>query len=453
MGWTISEDKKYIHFTLETKSKGWVGLGFSPTGKMAPGSDIIMCYIDSKGVTSITDRYANARLEPELDTNLGGSSDVEGGIASQMNDKIIYQFSRKIKPDDRLDHEIFLEGYTNVIWAYGRTQVEKVGDKLDQHLASGSVSITFEKEIKEIPLPDKDVKETIIQMTNVKINDIRKTNYICKNFKISQFGIDTTQHAIRFKSIRDNTKMLHHIVLYSCKLELDINIPEYDCFTDMPPNCEFAYIWAVGTPDFTTPDDVGYKIEKGNSNFVLQIHYENLYDLSNQFDSSGIKMYTTPNLRSMDIGIITNGQMMNEISIPPKNDNYEISNTCQNTCSSGDINIFYYFWHMHLIGRKMVTKITRDGEILYDNEEKEYDFNRQDGLYFEKPLILKKNDFITTNCVFNSMTRSNITKGGFGSTEEMCFNFIYFYPRINGPSTCSSFRGTNVCNKYKIINN
>jgi dopamine beta-monooxygenase len=85
---------------------------------------------------------------------------------------------------------------------------------------------------------------------------------------------------------------------------------------------------------------------------ILQIHYENLYDLKDQIDSSGVKMYTTPHLRKMDIGLINTGVMMNEIAIPPKTPEYEISRECDNTCTSEDINVFYYFWHMHLIGKR-----------------------------------------------------------------------------------------------------
>jgi hypothetical protein len=67
----------------------------------------------------------------------------------------------------------------------------------------------------------------------------------------------------------------------------------------------------------------------------------------------------------------------------------------------------------------MNTIVTRNDELIYKYEEPEYNFYSQSGLFFNQPLVFKKNDKIKTSCVFNSLKRENITKGGYSSTEEV----------------------------------
>ncbi len=64
------------------------------------------------------------------------------------------------------------------------------------------------------------------------------TNYICKNFKLSNLNIKEERHAVKFEPIIDNGNLVHHMILYSCEADLDDKAPEYDCAA-MRQNCEF----------------------------------------------------------------------------------------------------------------------------------------------------------------------------------------------------------------------
>lgn len=44
-----------------------------------------------------------------------------------------------------------------------------------------------------------------------------------------------------------------------------------------------------------------------------------------------------------------------------------------------------------------------------------------------------------TTCVFNTLDRTNVTVGGESTTDEMCYNFVYYYPaQVHAPKNACS---------------
>jgi len=239
-------------------------------------------------------------------------------------------------------------------------------------------------------------------------------------------------------------KILHHMILFVCSEELNITRPEYMCFNDMP-RCDQFYIWAVGGKTFYTPNDVGMRVGGKNfDNIILQIHYDNREHLRNQFDSSGALIYTTKHFRKLEGATLTLGFPTGRITIPPKLQKYEINNKCPLSCLKGKIHLFSYGFHAHIIGRELSTEIYRNGSLIDRKVDPEFDFNRQELLVLQPEIIVQQNDLISTTCIYNSMNRQNTTRGGFASSDEMCFNFVFFYPKELGPRVCIS----NFCINY-----
>ncbi len=61
-----------------------------------------------------------------------------------------------------------------------------------------------------------------------------------------------------------------------------------------------------------------------------------------------------------------------------------------------------------------------------------YDFNFQSFITYPSKTeyrVLKKGDSIMTTCVYDTTLRSSITRGGEGSQDEMCLNFLLYYPK------------------------
>ena len=57
-----------------------------------------------------------------------------------------------------------------------------------------------------------------------------------------------------------------------------------------------------------------------------------------------------------------------------------------------------------------------------------YDFNLQEYTVFDPPHKILPNDALVTYCVYNTMDRNYTTHLGLATTEEMCFNFLAYYP-------------------------
>ena len=47
-------------------------------------------------------------------------------------------------------------------------------------------------------------------------------------------------------------------------------------------------------------------------------------------------------------------------------------------------------------------------------------------------------DTLETHCVYDSTERAGVTPGGVASDEEMCLNFMMYYPKVSGEK-CGSF--------------
>jgi len=433
--WTLTNRNKTVNFALDCKTKGWVGLGFSLHGKMAPSSDFFMTYIDTKGKVHYSDRYSLKKEEPKTDEELGGTNDFRLVSAKEENGRYLIEFSRDVVTKDRFDVPILLEGNTNVIWAYSFSKPINVGDPLRIHNRFGSTEVTFGVPGRERPLPDKDIVKTSITVNNYKLtNDV--TQYICKNFKHTEIGLKEESHAVKFDPIIDNAQVLHHMILYECPFEVDTSKPIYDCLDDMP-KCEMAYGWAVGAKSFFLPPKAGVRIGgKRNNNYILQIHYDNPDRERGHIDSSGVMIYSTKHFRQFDAGVLTLGYPMRRLNIPPKREHFPVVDICENSCATEKFFVFAYAFHMHLIGAEIETKLFRNGKEIGQIENTQWDFDNQETVRLQREVTIHKGDQFYTKCVFNSMNRTSVTRGGFPSHDEMCFNFVSYYPRKVGPANC-----------------
>uniref|UniRef100_A0A8C9KFG6 Dopamine beta-hydroxylase n=1 Tax=Panthera tigris altaica TaxID=74533 RepID=A0A8C9KFG6_PANTA len=94
------------------------------------------------------------------------------------------------------------------------------------------------------------------------------------------------------------------------------------------------------------------------------------------------------------------------------------------------IHIFASQLHTHLTGRKVVTVLVRDGrerEIV--NRDDHYSTHFQEIRMLKKMVSVRPGDVLVTSCTYNTEDRELATVGGFGILEEMCVNYIHYYPQ------------------------
>ena len=83
---------------------------------------------------------------------------------------------------------------------------------------------------------------------------------------------------------------------------------------------------------------------------------------------------------------------------------------------------------MHTMGTRLSTEVLRkDGgkETLVNAP---FDFNAQ--VAYDAKMVVKAGDTVRTSCSWKNSTDQPV-KFGESTGEEMCFDFVYYYPRIN----------------------
>ena len=84
-----------------------------------------------------------------------------------------------------------------------------------------------------------------------------------------------------------------------------------------------------------------------------QHHWTNFHHIDHYYDSSGIKMYYTPNLRPNDAGVVTIGQMF--LEIPPAVSSLVTSGVCSSKCTEkyykSPLKVVAGLNHMHYLGK------------------------------------------------------------------------------------------------------
>jgi len=114
--WKIEGDA--IFMAIDAKAAGWVSIGFEPTNIMA-NADMIFGIVDKSGKLQSIDAWSTGMFGPHPpDVNQGGKDSILASAAGRTQDRVVFEFSRKLNTDDKLDKIIPAKGSFKVIWAY-----------------------------------------------------------------------------------------------------------------------------------------------------------------------------------------------------------------------------------------------------------------------------------------------------------------------------------------------
>jgi len=267
-----------------------------------------------------------------------------------------------------------------------------------------------------------------------------QTNYFCAGFSLaSPLG---KAHAIAFEPIIDKATVVHHLIIYTCTSPVPTG--PYEC-SAMSSQCgNILYAWALGGPPFNVPVQAGFPFGETTAQSIsLQIHYDNSAHTTGLIDTSGVAVYHTNTLRANDAAFLKLGQPTSNIRLPPGAGAYTIGGTCSsadtNRMPLPSVTAFASGIHMHRRGRKLWTDQKRNGQIVSKvGENLYYDFNFQQMALLTPFVTIQKGDELVTYCVYNTTQETSVVVGGEATTQEMCFNFIAYYPKFSQVDGCFS---------------
>jgi hypothetical protein len=247
--------------------------------------------------------------------------------------------------------------------------------------------------------------------------------YVCYGFDTNAA---TKRHVIAGAPHIDNTKIVHHVLLY--QTPDTVSGTPTPCGAGGGSNWRLVTGWAPGGKNFALPAEAGFAEESGTTHWALQIHYNNVQALDGEEDASGYDLCSTDQLRPNDADIMATGTF--EISLP-QHTTSQID--CDVTMPSGygSLNVVSTWAHMHKLGRAESAARVRNGISTPLLDAPNYDFNTGAGAQTVN-VLLQGGDTIHTMCRWTNTTDATV---GFGerTQDEMCFAFLTYYPKVTTP--------------------
>ncbi|KAL6066741.1 deleted 1 base in 1 codon [Balamuthia mandrillaris] len=423
-----------LRVAVATRTDGWVGFGISVNGGMK-GADIVTLTEPEEGEFKLIDRFSTDFERPKEDDR----QDVELLSASRENGVLTFVFERPILSCDEEDFEV-PEGLANVLFAFGESGTRA---DISYHGSNrGTVAValrppagfTFEEFASSSSFDASEVDGWLEVRTEEVAIPASRTNYYCTAIT---FPNDKKYHAIKIDPIVDS-HLVHHMILYSCVAPQDFTAGP--CAGAMRTECVNPWaLWAVGSPGVIYPENAGLPFGKREIiHTMLEIHYDNPRGEEGLVDRSGFNISYTERLREYDVATFSFGLLPSPffMSIPPGERDYRISVTCPAAClerylPEDGITILFNGLHMHNFGSSIRTQhIRQDKELQALADMRYWDFNHQGPQYVYGRKIYP-GDYLIHHCNYNTERVSEPVYGGESTSEEMCFNFIQYYPRMD----------------------
>ncbi|KAK6967742.1 Tyramine beta-hydroxylase [Biomphalaria glabrata] len=285
------------------------------------------------------------------------------------------------------------------------------------------------------------INETGVQNLTVRLDNTsvpaKVTTYICQYIDLVKEIGSGNFHLIAAEPIIDNANVLHHMILFGCNDSLNIAQGPFECGMTASQYCQDLLItWTVGLAGDCSHPMTGIRLgQTGYKKIAIQLHWNNPFTKSDWTDSSGLRIYYTPNLRTYDAGIWITGS--NYFVLPPKLPSVTVTSTCTKGCTrnvvTGPVNITKALNHMHYAGKQMSIEVLRDGShYLYLTNEPIFVYDSpQVYLYTDEVITLQAGDELITRCTFTTANRNTTTFQGQATLDEMCYGFLTYYPAQN----------------------
>lgn len=429
--WSIDGDS--INLGIAAKTTGWIGFGITePSNPSMPGSDILLGYYDqASSRVVVKDAYALNFVSPTVDKSqdwqlLGGQK--ENGVT-------MFAVKRKLVTSDAADRPIDTVNPIPIIYACGemsRTRWEYHGpDKRRSTYVnlspSGKDPLVAIKNNPDVLVWDF-LNNFTLQASMTQYIDVTSTEdkSAPQAFKRDQDG----WHILGFEPViqKGSEPFLHHFVVGSGS---DLS--------------NALWAWAPGMETMLLPPECGFAIKSG---IHLNTHYHNLGSYTGKHDQSGVRVYYTKKLRQHNCGVMQfgDGQVTLRNKRLPKGLSRQTFVCDQQYFSdmvgTDTLHVFSTFLHMHQLGKRAWTYMystNSSGASVRQLLDRNDHYSHALQVTVPTSVQLKAGHYFTTSCVYNSPDDKQ--KYGLASDDEMCIDFVYYYPEKKGLSLCGAELG------------
>jgi hypothetical protein len=352
----------------------------------------------------------------------------------KFNSSIRGSIKARRMPPPGVDNSGQCQTYSDVRWL-SDDNIKMISDWIDNGMPKGDPS-----KAPPLPagLPHLDKPDVVLTMSEAYTPNPAAgatDDYRCfvVDPKVSQ-----QTYVTGYEVLPGDKRVVHHVILYKIastqdqstleKKKSSDGFPGYECFggpggSGVP---QPVALWAPGVGATEFSDGTGLVLEAGRK-FVMQVHYNSTQgkfadktSVALKFANSAIPakfiMLSNFNLNlpanQQNIVASTNITRLNMSLINSVNQNKELS-------------IYSVGPHMHTAGTQIrLDKISGSQSSCMMNVPL-WDFNWQGGSSYTKPLTLGTNDSIKLTCTYDTTGRTQTTKFGEGTADEMCIVFLY----------------------------
>ncbi|XP_061459950.1 dopamine beta-hydroxylase [Rhineura floridana] len=438
LSWNVSYCQEEVHFQILARElKYGILFGMSDRGGFQ-NADLAVLWSDGH-----QSYFADAWSDQDGRLHIDSQQNYKLLSAHKTAEGLSLLFKRAFSTCDPKDY-LIEEGTVHLIYGILEKPVLSLqAIDMSAILRKGLQRVQLLKPSIKIPTLPGNLKTMEIRAADVEIPS-QETTYWCSIQELPDNF--PKHHIVMYEPVitEGNEALVHHMEVFQCTAHFN-TFPHYNgpCDSKMKPErlnyCRHVLAaWAMGAQAFYYPEEAGLVFGgPGSSRYMrLEIHYHNPLELKGRHDSSGIRLYYTASLRRYDAGIMELGLVYTPgMAIPPGESHFYLTGYCTDKCTQlalppSGIHIFASQLHTHLTGRSVETVLSRGGrEVEIVNIDRHYSPHFQEIRMLKKVVSVLPGDVLRTTCVYNTEDRTQATVGGFGIMEEMCVNYIHYYPQ------------------------
>jgi hypothetical protein len=260
---------------------------------------------------------------------------------------------------------------------------------------------------------------------------VGETTYRCFAVTVPPGPVGRDEHAFRFEPIIDDTLHNHHMLLFRNRQGSVAEGASFEC-GNFPLGWDLVAGWAPGRGADELPPGVGVPATPGTQ-FILQVHYDRVTEAGRR-DASGIRLVLGDAPGVEEAAMLWAGAVWND---PIQGASVTRTGTCR---VRTPFTIFTVFPHMHQLGSAIQLELKRAGSSSWVKlvDIVGWSFADQPNIAIPpEHQALQPGDELRTTCTWNTGGRA--VAFGEASRDEMCFNFVYHYPKLSTPYACVSF--------------